>query len=57
MKEGDVNEFKEKIHNGSIDTAFPGERHRCGCGIFPGKRAGVSGMTPSLFLRIKEVCK
>jgi len=22
MKEGDVNEFKEKIHNGSIDTAL-----------------------------------
>jgi len=57
MRESDVNEFKEKIHNGSIDTAFPGQRHRCGCGIFPGKRAGASGMTPSLFLRIKEVCK
>lgn len=22
MKEGDVNEFKEKIHNGSIDTVI-----------------------------------
>ena len=53
MKEGDVNEFKEKIHNGSIDTAFPGERHRCGCGIFPGKRAGVSGMTPVTFFEVK----
>jgi hypothetical protein len=39
MRESDVNEFKEKIHNGSIDTAFPEERHRCGCGIFPGKRS------------------